>query len=116
MVDPEATVRRYYRLIDAGEIDELIALFSPDVSYVRPGQNPIEGRDALERFYRSERPLEDGAHEVEAVLVDGSRVAVRGRFSGRQGGDPVSFGFADFHEFEGGQIARRYTYTDRDTV
>lgn len=116
MADREAVVRRYYRLIDAGDIEELVALFAEDVTYVRPGHEAIVGRDALERFYRNERPLEAGSHEVDAVLVDGDRVAVRGRFSGRQGDRQVTFGFADFHEFEGEHIARRYTYTDRDTV
>jgi ketosteroid isomerase-like protein len=50
------------------------------------------------------------------VVADGSTVAVRGRFTGRQGERDVDFGFADFHEFEDGLIARRYTFTDRDEV
>lgn len=116
MTDVEARVRRYYQLIDDGDIDALIELFAEDVTYHRPGQAPIDGRDDLEYFYREQRPLSDGSHEVVSVLVDGDRVAVRGRFSGRQGDVEVAFGFADFHEFEGAVIADRFTYTDRDTV
>lgn len=113
---PEQTARRYYELVDAGEYEALAALFAPDVVYERPGQANLEGRDALRRFYEEERPLSEGSHEVHTVVADGDRVAVRGSFSGLQDGDRVEFGFADFHEFEDGLIARRYTFTDRDEV
>lgn len=114
--DPESVVRRYYDLVDAERYDDLVALFAADVRYERPGQDPIEGRDGLRTFYESGRPLEDGRHEVRDVVVDGATAAVRGRFTGRQDGEEVSFGFADFHEIEAGEIARRYTFTDRDEV
>lgn len=114
--DPESVVREYYDLVDADRYDDLVALFSEDVRYERPGQNAIEGRDALLAFYEEGRPLEDGSHEVHDVVVDGDTAAVRGSFSGLQSGDAVEFGFADFHEFENGEIARRYTFTDRDEV
>ena len=116
MADPESVVRRYYDLVDAENYDDLVALFADDVSYERPGQDAIEGRDALRAFYEEGRPLDDGAHEVHDVIVDGDTVAVRGSFSGRQNGERVGFGFADVHEFDGETIARRYTFTDRDEV
>lgn len=114
--DPESAVRRYYELVDEGAYDELVALFAADVTYERPGQPAIEGRDALRAFYEDGRPLEAGSHEVHSVVSDGETVAVRGTFSGLQDGERVSFDFADFHEFEDGEIARRYTFTDRDEV
>nr|WP_231737039.1 nuclear transport factor 2 family protein [Halobacterium sp. CBA1126] len=116
VTDHEARVREYYDAVDADRIDDLLALFADDVVYDRPGQPPIEGKDALEAFYREDRPLEDGSHEVHDVLVDDGRAAVRGTFSGVQDGDRVEFGFADVHVFADGRIAERYTYTDRDTV
>ncbi|MFW6448981.1 MAG: nuclear transport factor 2 family protein [Halobacteriota archaeon] len=109
-------MRRYYRLVDEDATDELIQLFADDVRYERPGQGAIVGRDALRRFYEDERPLSEGEHTIDAVVVDGATAAVRGRFTGRQDGHRVAFGFADFHEFENGEIARRYTFTDRDEV
>ena len=111
------TVRAYYRRVDAGEYEELLALFAADVRYDRPGQGTIEGIDALERFYRSERPLSDGSHDLRTVVVEDDTAAVRGVFSGRQDETTVSFGFADFHTFDAdGLIARRVTYTDRDEI
>ncbi|WP_224447356.1 nuclear transport factor 2 family protein [Haloprofundus salilacus] len=114
--EPESVVREYYDLVDAGQYDDLVALFNEDVRYERPGQDAIEGRDALLTFYEDGRPLENGSHDVHDVVVDGDTVAVRGTFAGEQNGDAVEFGFADFHVFEGDEIARRYTFTDRDEV
>ena len=107
--------REYYDAVDDDRIEDLLALFADDVTYERPGQGSIEGKDDLATFYREERALE-GEHEVHDVLVDGDRIAVRGTFSGDQNGESVEFGFADFHVVEDGVIAERHTYTDRDTV
>jgi ketosteroid isomerase-like protein len=107
--------REYYDAVDEDRIEDLLALFAEDVTYERPGQDSIEGQDALATFYREERALE-GEHELHDVVVDGDRIAVRGTFSGDQAGDPVEFGFADFHVVEDGVIAERHTFTDRDTV
>ncbi|MFC7215429.1 nuclear transport factor 2 family protein [Saliphagus sp. GCM10025334] len=133
-IDPEALVRRYYDRVDADDVEGLLELFSETITYERPGQDPIEGREELRTFYERDRPLEDGEHRLDAVIVDasdtgddpgdagdddsgGNRVAVRGRFSGVQDGETVSFGFADFHELSPeGVIENRWTYTDRDTV
>lgn len=115
-MSPESTVRRYYDLVDADAYEELVSLFAEDVRYERPGRETIEGRDALRRFYEEGRPLSNGRHEVLDVVADGDTVAVRGEFSGELDGEAVSFAFADFHEFDEGEIARRYTFTDRDAV
>jgi ketosteroid isomerase-like protein len=130
-MEPESVARRYYDLVDAGEYEELVTLFSEDVVYERPGQTEIEGRAALKRFYEEGRPLSNGEHELHNVVVDSEKrssagnrtqsddcdtVAVRGTFRGTQAGEPVEIGFADFHEFEDGKINRRFTFTDRDTV
>lgn len=114
---PSAAVRDYYAFVDDGNVDELVALFAPNVVYERPGHPRIEGRTALERFYRHVRPLSNGEHELHTVLCDGDEVATRGTFRGRQDGTDVRIGFADFYRFDDeDQITYRYTYTDRDTV
>lgn len=114
--DPETVVRNYYDAVDDERYDDLVALFAEDVRYERPGQGAIEGREELREFYLEGRPLEEGSHEVVDLVVEEETVAVRGTFSGRQDGGDVAFAFADFHEFEDGKIARRYSFTDRDEV
>ncbi|AEH36647.1 nuclear transport factor 2 family protein [Halopiger xanaduensis] len=114
--DPETVVRDYYEYVDAERYDDLVDLFAEDIRYERPGQGAIAGREELREFYLDGRPLEEGSHEVHDMVVEGSTVAVRGSFAGLQGDERVEFDFADFHEFEDGKIARRYTFTDRDEV
>lgn len=115
-MDPESVARRYYDLVDAGDYDGLVSLFSENVVYERPGQPAIEGEAELREFYQAGRPLSAGEHQLHSVVREGDTVAVRGTFRGRQDGDPVEIGFADFHEFSDGEIVRRYTFTNRDTV
>ncbi|WP_227354961.1 nuclear transport factor 2 family protein [Haladaptatus salinisoli] len=115
-VDPDA-VRSYYDYIDAEAYEDVFELFAEGVVYERPGQRSLSGMDEFREFYLEDRPLEDGEHEVDQLVVGEDTVAVRGRFSGVQDGERVSFGFADFHRFdEDGRIAKRITYTDRDEV
>lgn len=116
-MSPRETAERYYEVVDEGDYERLVELFSPDARYERPGQDVIEGREALLEFYETGRPLSNGSHRLHELVADGDTVAVRGTFEGEQDGGFVSFGFADFHVFDDeGRIAVRYTYTDRDTV
>ncbi|WP_280585403.1 nuclear transport factor 2 family protein [Halorubrum sp. Boch-26] len=114
--DPDV-VRSYYESVDAEAYESLFALFDDDIRYERPGQDDIEGMDALRDFYLDGRPLTEGSHEVHSLTGEDDTVAVRGRFNGLQDGTRVAFGFADFFVFtDAGTIGRRYTYTDRDVV
>jgi ketosteroid isomerase-like protein len=105
-------VRRYYTLVDAGDVVALVALFAPDAVYERPGYEPLEGSAAIEAFYRNERVIRDGHHTVEALFTDSPRVATKGRFEGSlRDGRPVSVRFADFWTFQAdGRVARRETF------
>ena len=115
--DPESVLESYYEHVDADDTEALLELFADDVRYERPGQGVIDGIEELRAFYERDRPLENGHHEVDRLFVDGDSAAVRGRFSGVQDGDEVTFGFADHHEFDAdGLITDRWSYTDRDTV
>mgnify|MGYP000081809298 FL=1 len=110
-------VRSYYELIDAEEYESVFALFDEDILYERPGQDDIEGMDALREFYLDGRPLTEGSHEVHSLISEDNTVSVRGTFRGLQDGAQVAFGFADFFVFTDARtIGHRYTYTDRDVV
>lgn len=116
--DPLASTRRYYRLVDEGDLDGVVDWFAPDGVYHRPGYEPLRGRDALRAFYGGARVIDTGAHTLSDVLVDGDRVAVRGRFDGRlKDGSEVSVGFADFVRYDGdGRAVERHSYFDTPTV
>lgn len=115
--DPRSALESYYDRVDAGDTEALLELFADDVRYERPGRGAIDGIEELREFYERDRPLDDGSHEVDRLIVEDDYAAVRGRFSGRQDGERVEFGFADHHEFDDeGLITDRWSYTDRDTV
>jgi ketosteroid isomerase-like protein len=107
---PEAIVRHYYELVDAGKLDELLALFHDEIVYQRQGTPDITGMAAMRRFYEEERIIDSGRHEIAQVLTDGSWVAVRGLFEGRlKSGASVKLRFTDWHRFRDGKIDRRET-------
>jgi steroid Delta-isomerase len=110
--DPIGVVRRYYDLVDANDVDGLVALFSDDAVYNRPGYQPLFGRRELERFYREQRVIERGAHRLVAVVADGRAVAVQGEFSGTlRDGRTMVVRFADFFVLsDTGSFARRDTF------
>ena len=105
-------VRRYYRLVDDGDVSALVQLFAPDAVYERPGYEPLKGRDALTRFYRDTRIIASGRHTVQETICDGSGVAVRGEFTGTlKSGARVQLRFADFFDIDpAGLFRRRETY------
>lgn len=117
-VDPEQAVRRYYALVDAGDVAGVVGCFAQDAVYHRPGYDPIAGHAALTRFYGGERVIADGRHELAEVVVDGARVAVHGRFAGTlKDGSPAQVGFADFWVLdEQGRALTRHSFFDSPAV
>jgi steroid delta-isomerase len=107
-----ATVRRYYELVDERDFAAVVALFTPDCTYHRPGYDPIVGAAGLRRFFERDRPIVGGQHEVTAVVADGERIAVQGEFRGElRGGERTDLRFADFFELApDGRFARRDTF------
>jgi ketosteroid isomerase-like protein len=104
-------VRRYYELVDAGEVSSLAALFAEDTVYRRPGYQPIRGRAELVAFYTGERVIETGVHTLSDVVVQSPRVAVNGEFKGvLKDGSDVSLKFADFFA-----VSEDGLFTERET-
>ncbi|MFJ2865972.1 nuclear transport factor 2 family protein [Kitasatospora sp. NPDC087314] len=105
-------VRRYYQLVDAGDVPALVALFTPDARYHRPGYQPMVGHAELERFYRDQRVIRTGVHTLATVVTTDDEVAVHGLFRGvlHDGGE-VELRFADFFRMTPqGRIASRDTF------
>ncbi|HET9894001.1 MAG TPA: nuclear transport factor 2 family protein [Streptosporangiaceae bacterium] len=107
-----SAVRRYYSCVDADDVTGLISLFAPDARYRRPGYEPLNGRDELERFYRGERVILQGSHTLTTLVVAENDIAVQGEFSGvLRDGREVSLRFADFFSFGPDNLfSRRDTY------
>lgn len=101
-----------FKTIDARDWAALEGFFTPDVTYERPGYDPIVGRDALLHFYREVRIIACGNHSLEHIVVDGSYGACWGSFAGkhRNGSDLGVVRFADVYTFEDGRIKTRASY------
>ncbi len=107
----ETTVREYYRLVDADDVDGLLALFTEDAVYSRPGYPPMRGRAEMARFYSGERVIARGRHTLDQVVAHNQQIAVTGSFEGvLKDGSEASLRFADFFVFDGPRIVRRDTY------
>ncbi|SEP64032.1 nuclear transport factor 2 family protein [Natrinema salaciae] len=106
-MDAAALVRRYYDALDEHAYDALERLLSPDFVQRRPDRT-FEDRAAFVAFMRAERPNPDTSHELESVIVEADRVAVRGRVIDD---GTTLFEFADFFAIEAGKIRRLETYS-----
>lgn len=111
---PFATVvRDYYRNIDQRDIPAALACFAENAVYRRPGYTAFVGLPAIKAFYRADRVISAGRHDLESIVEDADTVAVRGSFSGTsRDGDPLEVRFADFWRFAGRMVVERYTYFD----
>ncbi|MEF8814834.1 MAG: nuclear transport factor 2 family protein [Halovenus sp.] len=111
--DP-AAAKSYYRHVDAGNLEEVFALFADDIRYTRSGPRVIDGIEEFREFYENDRAL-SGEHSIGDMVVSGDHVAVQGTFAGKSLLDDsdVSFGFADFLRFDDqGLIVERATYNN----
>jgi steroid delta-isomerase-like uncharacterized protein len=87
-MDHAATVRRFYDLINAGDIDSFGALMADDfVEHERlPGLEPTKA--GVLAFFRVQRAaFPDMRMDVEDVIASGDKVAVRVRYTGTHEGD-----------------------------
>src|SRR3990172_2041870 len=105
------SVTRMFHAIDHCQWERLPIFFHPDVVYDRPGHRQVQGIDDLMKFYREERRIESGRHELESVVVEGDHAVAIGTFRGQlRDGSPADEMFADAYTFRDGRIWRRRTY------
>ena len=86
-MDHAVTVRRFYDLINAGDIDGFGALLAPD--FIEHEEIPgLEAtRGGVMQFFRMYRAaFPDLRMEVQDVIATGERVVVRARVTGTQTG------------------------------
>jgi uncharacterized protein len=106
-----------FAAIDGRAFDDLERYFTHDVVYERPGYEPIRGIADLLRFYREERRIESGQHDVESLVCGDDAAVAMGTFQGvLKDGAPATEPFADAYRFQNGRIAHRKTYFFRPAI
>ena len=111
-------VARLFGVIDGARFDDLGTVFADAAVYERPGYEPLQGLPRIEHFYRHERVIGAGRHEVEDVTCsEAGHVACFGTFRGQsREGAPLEERFADVYRVEAGKIVRRTTYFFRPAI
>ncbi len=110
-------VKRLFECVDARNWERLSDAFCDDVVYERPGYAPLVGLDSVLHFYREERVIASGRHELENVVADEGSGACWGRFVGtHKNGSGLSERFADVYTFEKGKIRTRKSYFFRPAI
>jgi steroid delta-isomerase-like uncharacterized protein len=87
-MDPAASVRRFYELINSGDLDQFIGLLADD--FVEHEETPVpgSGREAVKQlFTMMQSAFPNMRWEPEEILVDGDRAVARVRFNATNDGE-----------------------------
>ncbi|WP_239482042.1 steroid Delta-isomerase [Pseudomonas insulae] len=111
---------RYVELVDAGDIDGILALYAADAVVEDPvGTPPLVGSEAIARFYRDGLGRSSARAELTGpVRVAGNRsAAMPFRVDLDWGGQPCSIHVIDVMEFDAdGRIRSMKAYWDEDNM
>ncbi|OON72762.1 nuclear transport factor 2 family protein [Streptomyces tsukubensis] len=126
MIDPrpdtadesaETLVAELFDVIDGCRWNELGSVFADECTYCRPGYDPLVSLPRVEQFYRRERIIDSGRHQIEHIVSDTHTVACWGRFVGTsRKGESLNEEFADVYRVREGKIVFRKTYFFRAAI
>lgn len=107
-------VRRFVAAVNAQDWAALIRLVAADFRrHSQAAGHDIAGREALIDFLRAEAENFPGAHEeIEDIIGEGDKLAVRHRFHAVIAGQPVSVPYLAFYRMANGQIAEVWAEWD----
>jgi uncharacterized protein len=101
-------------LIDQHRWSDLPHLLAADCVIERPGSAPLVGLARIKHFYRHERPVAAGHHELDEVVANAGAAACWGTFTGTtKDGHSIQERFADTFRLSGDKITHRTTYLHR---
>ena len=87
-MDHAATVRRFYDLINAGDLEGFGALLAPDFVEHEQQAGLEPTKDGVLAFFRMQQAAFPDMHmDVQDVIASGDKVAVRVRYTGTNQGD-----------------------------
>ena len=115
--DADKFVLDLFESIDRQDWERLEAQLHDNVTYERPGYEPLIGKSAVMQFYHERRIILQGVHKVEQVVTKPPHIACWGSFVGRsKRGDDLSVRFADVYQVLEGRLWFRRTYFDSPAV
>ncbi|WP_392966207.1 ester cyclase [Streptomyces sp. LN245] len=116
-------VRRFYREIDAGNLDAMDELVAEDYLDHSPPPFPgfAPGREGLKQVFRLFWEATPGTHEIEDQIAEGDKVVTRLRARGVHEGDlpgipatgrPITMTATVMHRIENGKLAEKWSDKD----
>jgi ketosteroid isomerase-like protein len=120
MPAPIEVVNRVVERFNAGDVDGLAALFTPDAEFHDvpevPGSTTYRGRDGVRRWASTVREaIGDLRFEISDPVESGDTVAVLTRAigSGRESGAKVDWTFTTVWRVRDGMVAYHHGYSNR---
>ena len=109
------TVEQYYDYVDEERYSDLFSLMAADITYHHGFEDSYDGLDEVKALYANRPDFNDGAHDINAIVVDGQTVAARGEtWMELADGTRTETRFALFHQFnEEGLIEEQWLYLER---
>ncbi|MEH2266223.1 nuclear transport factor 2 family protein [Nostoc sp.] len=103
--------------VDSYDWNLLLKCFDKNIIYERPGYEPLIGIDQLLHFYKFERIIASGKHQLEHIVIEKNHGVCWGQFMGlHKNGSPINERFADVFSFEKGKFKTRRTHFFRPAV
>lgn len=107
----KAHLREMFEAIDARDWETLAGFFHPEIVYDRPGYESFVGAERVLRFYRDERIIADGIHDIEGIIIENGAGACWGSMRGTlEDGSNAHVRFADVYSFDGPALRKRTSY------
>ncbi len=103
---PRDVVTAWVAAFNAGDVDALAALYTPDAVNHQVVEAPVEGRDAIRAMFVREFAAAEMVCRVENLFEDGDWAILEWR-------DPLGLRGCGFFRIVGGQIAFQRGYWDR---
>jgi steroid delta-isomerase-like uncharacterized protein len=87
-MDPAASMRAFFELVNSGDIDGFVDLFAEDFveHETTPGLPPTR-EGTIQLFKMMQAAFPDMKWDAQDILVDGDKVVARVRFSGTNDGE-----------------------------
>ena len=118
MANGRDTVRRLVDAANARDWEALLAACAPDVSLIHPlAPVPYQGWDGVREFFISSVDLfPDQYLHVDALLAEGDVVALEGRITATEEGEPTVTPCAYFLTLRDGLVHQIRMYYDTATL
>ena len=110
-ISAHALITGMFEIIDGRRWKELGRVMATDCVCRPAGSPPLIGLERIERYYREERAIASGRHQVEGVLSDLGAAACWGSFTGESmDGKSLHAAIAEIFLILDGKITQRTTY------